>query len=201
MSFFLRGVVIGFSIAAPVGPIGLLCIHRTLAHGRASGFMSGLGAATADALYGAVAAFGLTIVAQALAAHQFWLRAAGGVFLCGLGVKTFMSRLAEGPTRANGNGLAAAYASTLFLTLTNPATILSFAAVFAGFGLGTGGESPSSAAAMVSGVFLGSALWWLLLSGVVALFRERLGSRLIWVNRASGAILLGFGIAAVWSVK
>jgi threonine/homoserine/homoserine lactone efflux protein len=185
-----------------VGPIGVLCIRRTLADGRAIGFASGLGAATADAVYGAVAAFGLSLVTNALVEQRVWLQAGGGVFLCYLGVRTWMSvpRAASGAP-ADGRGLAAAWASTFALTLTNPTTIISFAAIFAGLGLGrrVGGYGPASV--MVLGVFLGSALWWLILSVGVGLFRSSLTPhRLRWVNRGSGAIIAAFGIAALFSL-
>src|SRR5688572_27162990 len=137
-SFFLRGVVIGCSIAAPVGPIGVLCIRRTLADGRRYGFASGLGAATADAVYGCVAGFGLTAVSDLLVSQQTWLRLIGGLFLCYLGAKSFFARPAASLAAPKGGALAGAYVSTMLLTLTNPMTILSFAAVFAGLGLGGG---------------------------------------------------------------
>lgn len=126
----------GFAIAAPVGPIGVLVIRRSLAEGRASGLASGLGAATADAAYGALAGFGLTVVTAFLVEGQGWLRLVGGAFLCYLGVRTLLARPAEEATdvREKGGGLVGAYASTFLLTLTNPTTILSFAAVFAGMG-------------------------------------------------------------------
>lgn len=202
LAIFLRGLIIGLSIAAPVGPIGVLCIRRTLSDGRAVGFASGLGAATADAVYGAVAAFGLSLVTNALVEQRLWLQAGGGVFLCYLGVRTWMAvpRAAAGAP-ADGRGLAAAWASTFALTLTNPTTIISFAAIFAGLGLGrsVGGYGPASV--MVLGVFLGSALWWLILSVGVGLFRSSLTPhRLRWVNRGSGAIIAAFGIAALFSL-
>ena len=202
LAIFLRGLIIGLSIAAPVGPIGVLCIRRTLSDGRAIGFASGLGAATADAVYGAVAAFGLSLVTNALVEQRVWLQAGGGVFLCYLGVRTWMAvpRAASGAS-ADGRGLAAAWASTFALTLTNPTTIISFAAIFAGLGLGrsVGGSRPASV--MVLGVFLGSALWWLILSVGVGLFRASLTpERLRWVNRGSGAIIAAFGIAALFSL-
>ena len=197
-AFFLRGLVIGFSIAAPVGPIGVLCIRRTLAEGRAVGFVSGLGAATADAAYGSIAALGLSAVTTLLVGHQTWLRLIGGAFLCSLGYRIFISRPAENITGALDSRLAGAYTSTLLLTLTNPMTILSFAAVFAGLGLGTAGGGVRTAALMVLGVFLGSALWWAILSGVTGLLRARLEVRgLRWVNRLSGAIIAAFGVAAL----
>lgn len=198
--FLLRGLAIGFSIAAPVGPIGVLCIRRTLAEGRASGLVSGLGAATADAIYGGIAGFGLTFISSFLVGQQVGLRLIGGVFLCYLGLKTFLAKPAEQAASAEGNGLFAAYALTLFLTLTNPLTIISFAAIFAGLGLASTSGNYVSAGVLVLGVFIGSALWWLILSGGVGVFREKFNpDGLQWVNRISGAIIIGFGLLALLS--
>lgn len=195
---FLKGLLIGFSIAAPVGPIGVLCIRRTLADGRVAGLLSGLGAATADALYGCVAGFGLTIISGLLLSHVTGLRIVGGVFLCYLGIKTWLSRPAEAAATVTRTGLLGVYTSTVFLTLTNPSTILSFLAVFAGLGLATTESSGSAAIALVSGVFLGSAAWWLLLSSGIDLLRDRITAKhLRWINRLSGFILLGFGVLAL----
>jgi threonine/homoserine/homoserine lactone efflux protein len=199
--FFLRGLIIGFSIAAPVGPIGVLCIRRTLAEGRASGFFSGLGAATADALYGFVAGFGLTFISGVLIRQQGGFRLVGGVFLCYLGLKTFLAKPAGQSASASGTGLLGAYVSTFFLTLTNPITILAFAAIFAGLGIARQGENYVSAGILVLGVFLGSALWWLILSNGVGLFRKRFDLQALrWVNRASGIIILGFGLISLISL-
>lgn len=200
ITFLFRGLVIGFSIAAPVGPIGVLCIRRTLAEGRASGIVSGLGAATADAIYGSVAGFGLTFISSILIDQQVWLRLIGGLFLCCLGARTLLAKTAKPESSSEGNGLVGAYASTFFLTLTNPMTIISFAAIFAGLGLaGTEGDY-GSAGALVLGVFFGSALWWLILSCCVGVFRDRFSSQgLQWVNRISGAIIIGFGLFALLS--
>lgn len=196
---FLRGLVIGFSIAAPVGPIGILCIRRTLAEGRPSGFLSGLGAATADALYGCIAGFGLTVISAFLVEQRFWIQLLGGLFLLALGVKTLRSAPAEQAAAASGTGLAASYASTFLLTLTNPMTILSFAGIFAALGVANTGGDVSAAALLVLGVFVGSAAWWLLLSGGVGLLREKLSTGVLrWTNRLSGVILLVFGAVAVW---
>lgn len=195
-----RGLLIGFSIAAPVGPIGLLCIRRTLADGRAAGLVSGLGAATADALYGAVAGFGLTFISGALISQQGWLRLAGGLFLLYLGIRTFVARPAQQAAEVRGGtSLAGAYATTLALTLTNPATILSFVGIFAGLGLASDARGDyGSAALLVLGVFAGSALWWLLLSGGVSLLRSRVDTRaMAWINRASGTIIAAFGVLAL----
>ena len=201
LSYLLRGVVIGFSIAAPVGPIGVLCIRRTLAEGRVSGLLSGLGAATADGMYGVIAAFGLTYVSNILIGYQSSIRLVGGLFLCYLGLKTYFSRPAEAPAMAKGEGLRGAYASTLVLTLTNPMTILSFTAVFAGLGIGTATGDYRSAALLVLGVFSGSAAWWLILSGGVSLFRSKFTPRALgWVNKAAGIVILGFGVLAILSL-
>jgi len=199
LGLFIRGLIIGFSIAAPVGPIGILCIRRTLAEGRASGFLSGLGAATADALYGCVAGFGLTVISGFLVDQRFYIQLIGGIFLLALGIKTLRSVPAERAAAASGTGLAASYASTLLLTLTNPMTILSFAGIFAALGVADMGGDLSAAALLVLGVFIGSAAWWLLLSGGVGLMREKLSSGVLrWTNRLSGVILVAFGIIAVW---
>ena len=202
ISFLLRGLIIGFSIAAPVGPIGVLCIRRTLAEGRASGLVSGLGAATADAIYGCIAGFGLTFISSILIGQQGWLRLVGGGFLCYLGLKTFLARPAEQAASAEGNGLVGAYASTFFLTLTNPMTILSFAAIFAGLRVASANGNYVSVGVLVLGVFIGSALWWLTLSGVVGVFRCKFDSHwLRWVNRISGVIITGFGLFALLSLR
>ena len=200
LAFLLRGLVIGFSIAAPVGPIGVLCIRRTLANGRAAGLVSGLGAASADACYGFVAAFGLTFISNILIDQRIALRLIGGVFLLYLGVKTLLAKPAEPAqtTMTEGSRLIVAYASTFLLTVTNPMTIISFAAIFAGLGIANANGNYLTAATLVVGVFLGSALWWLLLSGGVAALRSRVNSfALQWVNRFSGVIITAFGLAAL----
>jgi threonine/homoserine/homoserine lactone efflux protein len=199
LGLFIRGLIIGFSIAAPVGPIGILCIRRTLSEGRASGFLSGLGAATADACYGCVAGFGLTVISAFLVGQRVWIQLIGGIFLLALGLKTLRSAPAEPAANAPGRGLGASYVSTLFLTLTNPMTILSFAGIFAALGIADTNGNLSAAALLVLGVFIGSAAWWLVLSGGVGLVRDKLPTGALgWVNRLSGMILLVFGIVAVW---
>lgn len=194
----LTGLIVGLSIAAPVGPIGILCIRRTLTRGTISGLASGLGAATADAIYGCVAGFGLTFISDLLVEQSLWFRVIGGLFLCYLGITTFLTKSAEAAASVKGRGLMGAYASTFFLTLTNPMTILSFAAVFAGLGLASTSGDYTSAGILVLGVFLGSALWWLILSSGVSLLRARFNpNSLRWLNRISGLIILAFGAIAL----
>src|SRR5687768_14230986 len=177
LDLFPRGLLIGLAIAAPVGPIGVLCIRRSLVDGRAVGFATGLGAATADALYALVAALGLTAVGRALSEQAVWIRLVGGLALCYLGVKTLRAvPSVVGEVRAGHVRLVRAYATTVGLTMANPATILSFAAVFAGLGAGPESAAEGSgwaAMALVVGVFLGSALWWLILSNGAGLVGRR----------------------------
>ncbi|MFB3882971.1 MAG: LysE family transporter [Armatimonadota bacterium] len=195
--FFLKGLAIGFSIAAPVGPIGALCIRRTLAHGRAVGLASGMGAATADMVYGAIAAFGLTAVSGLLVAHRVWFGLVGGVLLLYLGGRTFVARPARQAAMPSPSGLAKAYGSTFALTLSNPVTILAFAAIFAGLGI-TAGRDHATAALLVVGVFLGSAGWWAVLSAGVGAFRGLVSEQgMRWVNRVAGAVIAAFGAAAL----
>lgn len=202
MLFWFKGILIGFAIAAPVGPIGLLCIQRTLARGRWSGVLSGLGAASADAVYGGIAGFGLASLANLLLAWQTPLQLLGGLFLLYLGWRTWQTPPAVEqarvrPTRA---GLLGDYLSTLALTLTNPVTILAFLAIFAGLGLAAEGRDFAAAGALVLGVFVGSLLWWLLLAAGVGLLRGRLTpTALRGINRASGLLIAGFGIWALWA--
>jgi threonine/homoserine/homoserine lactone efflux protein len=175
--------------------------HHIVVEGRRVGFVSGLGAATADFMYGAIAAFGLTAVAGLMVSQQVWLRLVGGIFLVYLGVRTVLAQPADKAAEAGGRGLLGAYSSTLFLTLTNPATILSFAVIFAGLGLASFDGGAGATLALVVGVFLGSAAWWLLLSGGVSLFRGRLTpAGLRWVNRIAGGIIVAFGVVALGSL-
>ncbi len=198
-----RGFVLGFAVAAPVGPIGVLVIRWTLAAGSRNGFVSGLGAATADATYGSVAALGLGAATRSLVAHADLIRAGGGLFLCWFGIRTILARPAEGNDAAGtAPRLWAAYASTLLLTITNPMTILSFAAAFAGLGLANGVTGPGTGLSLVASVFAGSMLWWALLSGGVGVLRGSLGVRpLRAVNWVAGLLLIGFGLVAVVGVR
>jgi threonine/homoserine/homoserine lactone efflux protein len=196
-TFLVRGLVIGFTVAAAVGPISLLTIRRTIAHGRIYGLESGLGVASADASYGAVAAFGLTAVTAVLVGARSVLALVGGVFLVWLAVRTIHARPATSAAEPDERpGLAAGFLSIYGLTMTNPMTILSFAGIFAGLGLA--GHGAVEAALLTIGVFLGSSLWWVGLTAAVGLLRSRLTpSVLAWINRISGVVLLVFGGLAI----
>lgn len=198
----LKGIIIGFALALPIGPVGILCIRKTISRGHLSGMIIGFGAATADAMYGCVAALGLTFISDLLVTQQMWLRLIGGAFLLYLGIKTFLTHPVEEMPQANGRGLLGTYVSTLLLTLTNPLTIFAFLGVFAALGLRNGNLGYGSAATLVSGVFLGSSLWFFTLSYGVTLFRKKINSTgLGWINRISGLLIILFGIIAIVSFR
>lgn len=193
MSLLLEGLAVGFSIAAPVGVIGFLCIQQTLHGGMFVGLATGLGAATADTMYGIIVALGLTATQTILLHVKTPLAVVGGLFLCYLGIKKFLSEPPHHNNKSVNHSLLRAYIVTFFLTLTNPATILDFAALFTGLSIDTSGLYNSLT--FVSGVFLGSALWWLLLCATVGLFRHKISHNVLrYVNYIAGAVIFGFGI-------
>ncbi len=197
MSVFLRGMLVGVAIAAPVGPVALLCLRYTLNQGRWYGLASGLGAALGDTFYGAVAGLGISVVANFLLSHQTLLRLLGGVLLALLGWRTWRSRprarAYPGARFAAGKGLVGALVSTLALTLTNPVTVLAFMGLYAGLGLA--GSWP-----LVLGVFLGALTWWGALVFGVGRLRSRLDERTLgWVNRVAGVLIAGFGLLVLLS--
>lgn len=191
-ALFAQALLIGLSIAAPVGPIGLLVIQRTLQRGFGLGLATGLGAAVADAVYGAVGAFGVQQVIDLLAGARVPLALGGGAFLLWLAWRIWHTRPATEAAHAGGGGAAACFAGTFGLTLSNPATIFSFIAVFGTLGARAAVSAPWT---MIAGVLVGSALWWLLLSAAVGRLRSRFDARAQrWVNRASALLLAGFAL-------
>lgn len=194
--FLLKGIAVGIVIAVPVGPVGVLCVRRTIFEGKLAGFVSGLGAATADALFGFIAAFGLTVVSDWLLGYQHWLRVAGGCYLLYLGAAALLARREAEPQRPDTEDLLREYLSTFALTLTNPITILAFLGIFSAVGLAGEQATLGRAAILVFGVWLGSLLWWLALTFGLGLVFRSLGPRhLVWINRGSGIILLFSGAA------
>ena len=202
LGFLLKGLAVGIIIALPVGPVGVLCIHRTIFHGRLAGFISGLGAASADAVFGIIAAFGLTFVSNLLLDHQAWLRLGGAGFLLYIGISAFTADPFEGTqSQRDAEGLIADYASAFVLTITNPITILAFLAIFAAIGFSGHEATLGRAAVLVLGVWLGSLLWWAGLAfgaGMVRLSFDR--NHLVWINRGSGVILALCGVALLGSL-
>ncbi|MGH7113660.1 MAG: LysE family translocator [Stellaceae bacterium] len=200
--FLLKGIVVGVVIAVPVGPVGILCLRRTIFEGRLSGLVSGLGAATADALFGVVAAFGLTLVSRWLISYEDWLRAGGGVYLLYSGGSALFSKAHEKMTEeSDPETLVRGFASAFALTITNPVTILVFLAIFAALNLDGKQAALLRAAFLVLGVWIGSFLWWLALSLGVGMFRRSIEPRhLAWVSRGSGIILFLTGAALIATV-
>jgi threonine/homoserine/homoserine lactone efflux protein len=196
----LRGFILGFTIAAAVGPISLLVIRRTIAQGQLYGLVSGLGVATADATYGALAAFGLAAITDVLVNARVVLGLVGGLFLLWMAWQTVRSSPTEAATPAptDRRGYAGAYLSILALTMANPMTILSFGALFAGLGVTSG--ATSDAAFVVVGVLLGSTAWWVVLTAVVGRLRGRMTATWIHrINLASGLLIGAFALVAIGS--
>ena len=216
MSLLLRGLIVGFCLAAPVGPIAALCVQRTIARRLTSGLVSGLGAAVADAFYGAVAAFGATIVSEFLIAERSWMQRVGGVILIFMGLRLLLARPISdegakpvevtldpagnpgrpaGKQEANGKGLTGDFLSTFLLTLTNPMTFVAFAAVFATMGIGAVRGRPILTAELVGGVFLGSMLWWAILCGGAHALRRHFDyGKLTKINKGTGIFVIGVGL-------
>lgn len=199
MDPFINGVAIGFAVAAPVGPIGLLCIRRTLSGGTFAGLVSGLGAACADALYAAVATFALAIATTLISRAAAPLHAGGGLFLIVLGIRTALASTISAHAEPNAPRLYLhTFLTTFALTVVNPATIFSFAGILAGAAFGAQPPTGLRAARLVCGVFAGSTLWWLVLSVVIGTLRRALSPPLTRaVNLASGITLIGFGTWAL----
>lgn len=197
--FFLKGLGAGFVVAAPVGPVAVLCIRRTLARGAISGYATGLGAAIADTAYGIVAAYGVSALAGLMLDNEFWFRLVGGIVLLILALKTALT----GPAEAKNNqseGLVGDFLSALVVTGTNPVTIVAFGVVFATIGVVAAGATFDWTQALIAGVFVGSALWWAILTGIAELFRAAIShSGLRWVNRVSAAVILLCGIVVLIS--
>ena len=194
--FLLKGIAVGIVIAVPVGPVGVMCVRRTIFEGKLAGLVSGLGAATADALFGFIAAFGLTFVSDWLIGYHQWLRIAGGCYLLYVGGSALRAEpVSKQSSEPDAEGLLRDFLSTFALTLTNPITILAFLGIFSALGLDGADATFARAAIMVLGVWLGSLLWWLTLTfGLGSLFRSFEARHLKWINRASGVILLLSGV-------
>lgn len=200
LTYFLKGIIVGFAMAIPVGPIGILCIRKTLTEGRLRGLIIGLGAATADLFYACIAAFGLTFISDTLNSQRIWIRLVGGALLLFLGIRIFRAQPKDPKIHINGTGMLRSYLTTVLLTLTNPLTIFAFIAIFAALDL-SGGLGYFSASLLVVGVFIGSTLWFFLLSSGVTLFRSKLDvNGLRWVNKIAGILIIISGIIAVGSL-
>jgi threonine/homoserine/homoserine lactone efflux protein len=193
--FLIKGLIAGLAISAPVGPVNVLCISRTLRKGRVAGIVSGLGAGTADTIYGAIAGFSISFVIEFLIREEFWIRLFGGIALIGIGVHYFLRKPA--PLEEEGGSVHSGYVTAFLLNLTNPTVVLSFLAVLTALGL----QKPKSWAEniiLVTGIFLGAMLWWIILVATTEHFRDRFNARaMLWMNRIAGIAIGGFGLATL----
>jgi threonine/homoserine/homoserine lactone efflux protein len=197
---FLKGIAVGLAIAAPVGPVAVLCIRRTIFYGRRYGIASGMGAVIADLLFGAVATFGLVAIARPLLEHQTPLRFVGGGFLLAMGIATWRKRPPPRDSQPSGH-LLRAFLSAFLLTITNPITIFAFTAIFAGFDVVRPGMRHAQSLSLLAGVLLGTVLWWLGLTLFASLFRRRdANEEFGWLYHLSGGLLVFFGLAALGSI-
>lgn len=200
-SIFFKGFGIGFGIAAAVGPISLLCIRSTLTKGQIAGLAVGLGAAFADAVYGLIAAFGLTFVSDLLLAHQSLLRLFGGLFLLYLGLKAFFKKSNLKEATLERKGLLNTVIGTFFLTMANPLTIIMFLAIFNNLGFDHEHTNYIAASLLVTGVFIGAIIWWIILTSFLKLFHARMNQRVLHIiNMCSGILIATFGILSILSL-
>ena len=199
--FFLKGLIVGFVIAAPVGPVGILCIRRTLALGKLAGYTTGLGATAADTIFGFVVAFGLGFVAAELIGLQDLLRAFGSILLCLIGGKTLFDHRVSTPATPMRGNVITNFASAFLITITNPLTFISFAGIFAAIGIPDITDDLTRGVVLIGGVFIGAGAWWSFLTTVAGFFRVRVTDVTIrWINRVSGILILGFGIILLATV-
>jgi threonine/homoserine/homoserine lactone efflux protein len=201
MSIFIKGFMIGLVVAAPLGPIGIISLQRTLSKGYLSGLFSGLGISTADAIYGALATFGITAISSFLISQALWLKIIGGIVVCGLGIRIYsQAGYQKMSVSANNKSCFGAYFSALILTLMNPALIFSFVAIFASLGIVYTKTNPISTLLLIGGVFAGSAIWWVFLSGMASRLKTQFTESFIKkINYISGVLIAGIGLVMVGS--
>ncbi len=201
MALFLKGIVIGVIIAMPVGPVGTLCVQRTITEGKINGFLTGLGATIADVIFGFIAAFGLTVVSNFLIDQQEWIRLVGGIIICIIGVQVFSLETQKKIIPIKSPSLFNAFGSAFLIAITNPITIITFVVLFAGLGLVGSASQYGSASLTVLGVFVGSSFVWLSVWGMSLIFRERFEfGRMRWINKIAGIVILVFGVSTLLSL-
>lgn len=201
--FIIKGIVIGISVSAPLGPIGVLCIQRTLNKGFKSGLISGVGAASADIIYAIIAGFSITFISDFLIENQNYIRIIGGMFLIFIGAKIFTSNPAKQirRLRTKGNNYYKDFITSFFVTVSNPITILAFGAIFASFNMVEKGSGTFPVIILVVTVFSGAILWWLSLISIVTIFKSRIRLRnLLWINRITGVLIIIFALFVIISV-
>ncbi|MFJ7700011.1 LysE family translocator [Lysinibacillus fusiformis] len=187
---FLKSFVLGLSVSAPVGPIGLLCIQRTLSKGKSAGFITGFGAVTANIIYASIAAFGFSVVSSFLMEQEFYIKLFGSIFLIFLGIKTFLKKPASSAAKLEGGTYLGMFLSTFVLMITNPIAIINFIAMFAGLGFNANSSSIITGIVLISGVFIGSSIWWLFLSFLISYFRNKITPHLSLINKLAGILII-----------
>ncbi len=197
-AFFLKGLLIGFSLAAPIGPVGMIIIFRTIRQGRIAAFTLGFAVALADSMFGMIAGFGLTAIASYLMVHMNWMKIIGGSFMIFLAIKAFSKKIAMMEEKESNNDLIKQVLSIFILVLTNPQTILVYIAMMAGLGLGTDNMNHFNASVVIAGVFTGSLCWWFLLTTITSLFKAKINlTRLKLVNTINGLLL---SVVGAWAI-
>jgi threonine/homoserine/homoserine lactone efflux protein len=199
-SVLFKGIIIGFTVSAPMGPIGVLCVQRTLNKGRLSGFISGMGAAVADSLYAIIAGLGLSIIIDFISTRKLFFELIGISLLVIIGLKIISSNPIKQirKARKRGNNLLSDFASIAILTISNPLSLFLFIAVFAGLGMMDDNINKLLTSYLVIGVFTGATLWWFILSSIVNLFRAKFRLRsLWWINKIAGAVLILFALISI----
>jgi len=203
IDFLIKGIIVGFLASIPLGPVGVLCIQRTINKGRTSGLFSGMGAATVDAFFALVAALGLTFIINFIEEQQFYIQMIGGGVLIFLGTRIFNTNPIQQIRRhrKKKNKLIEDFISVFFLTLSNPLAVFLFVAAFAGIGVVTSKDSSVKSSLIIAGVFIGATIWWASLTFFVDLFRKKFRlKQLWWINKIAGVLIIVFGIAAMLSV-
>ncbi len=196
--FIIKGLSIGIAVSAPLGPIAVLCIQRTMNKGFMSGLVSGLGAATADIIYAIIAGFGITLIKDFLINNQMPIRIIGGLFLIFMGARIFFSNPAKQirKLRTKGNRYFTDFVTSFLLTISNPITVLAFGALFAGFGTITENTITFNITILITSVFVGAIFWWISLIGIISIFRRKIRLRnLLWINRITGVLIVIFAIS------
>lgn len=195
---FIRGTIVGFALAAPMGPVAILCIRRALARGRLQAFIAGLGAALADMIFGAIAGLGLTVISAFIVSYEILIGLVGGLVVLAMGITTYRTPVVMNNGTVAVKSLRRDFAAAFTIAITNPATMIAAIGVFAAFGPIDTHTSPGRAFWLVAGVLIGSALWWLILSGIAATLRGRfVATGLPWLNRISGSVIALSGAAVL----
>jgi len=203
LTLLIKGIIVGLLASIPLGPIGIICIQRTINKGKLSGFLSGMGAASADTIFAAIAGFSLSFIISFIQEQQVFFQAVGGLIVFGLGIKIFYTNPVRQLRRhkRKQNNLLEDYLSVLLVTITNPLAVFLFIALFASLGVVVEGENILLSLVATSGVLIGAMLWWYILTTLVDIFRDKFRlKQLWWINKLSGAVIFTLGAVAIFGL-